>query len=168
MKPRDNKTEKQATACEPDNELLEILGGNAAALEGIFSKEKIRATQQMIDDAKLAFFTQAQGDMDTIGALTANKEFIGKYDALYRRIFQPLCNIKGQAEIFGFTLIACICKYLIDYCEDSALRTNLSDKDMLIITQLTKALQRSFEDRIVGSGGDIEKELEHIIHAARR
>ncbi len=141
---------------------------NADILAKIFTPEKITANHKIIDEATRSFFDLAHHDMIIIRVFTANKIAIGTHADLYQQIFQPLCNIKGHAEIFGFSLIACICKYLIDYCEQGTPHSQIPAKDMFIISKLLEALERTFREKIIGSGGDIEQELVAIIDLIRQ
>lgn len=152
----------------PADRTLRDLIGKSTALSDIFTEEKIKACQKLVDEAKSEFFNTAQDDMNTIIGLVDNKVFDDNYRELCKELFQPLSNIKGQAEVFGFSLIARICKYLIEFCEKSSDVEQTTVKDIFIITKLVEALQKSFSAKIIDSGGVLEKELVLIIEQVLR
>lgn len=154
-------------AYEPDQTLRQLIG-KSTILADIFTKEKIAACQKLVDDAKSSFFDTAQPDMDTISALVKNKALTNNYQELCKQLFQPLSNIKGQAEVFGFPLITRVCKYLIEYCESSASAKSMAARDIFIITKLVEALRRAFQEKIVDAGGTIERELISVVEQARK
>jgi len=154
-------------AYSADRTLRDLLG-KSTALSDIFTQEKIKSCQKLLDKAKEGFFETAQDDMNTIVSLVGNKVFDENYQELCKELFQPLSNIKGQAELFGFSLIARICKYLIEYCEKSSDIQQTTVKDIFIITKLVEALQKSFSEKIIDAGGVIEKELILIIEQVLR
>ena len=70
--------------------------------------------------------------------------------------------------MFGFPLITRVCKYLIEYCESSASAKHMTARDIFIISKLVEALRRAFQEKIVDTGGAIEKELISVIEQARK
>jgi hypothetical protein len=153
-------------AYEPNLSLQKIIG--AASVADIFTKEKIEACQKLLDDAKSSFFDTAKDDMCTITALVSNKALVDNFEQLCSQLFEPVSNIKGQANIFGFPLISCICKYLLEYCADGTSGAPVTARDVFIINRLVEALDRAFSEKIVDAGGAIEKELIAVIEQARK
>lgn len=152
-------------AIEPDYSLKSLIG-KSVALTDIFTKEKIERCQKIVDDAKASFFDTSAKDMAVISKVTSG-EMIKDPKALCTMLFQPVSNIKGQAEAFGFPLITRVCKYLIKYCEKSAGQAKpFSKKDEFIILKLVEALEHAFNNKIMDTGGAIEKELISIIELA--
>lgn len=156
-----------AFAYEPDRSLRDLIGKDTV-LSDIFTKEKIENCQKLVDEAKKSFFDTSQKDMDTITSLIAKKEFATNYLELCNLLFQPINNIKGQAELFGYSLIARVCKYLIEYCEESKSNKNMSAKDVFVVGKLVEALVRAFNEKIIDSGGVLEKELMTVVEMARK
>src|SRR5579872_3177179 len=138
-------------AYEPDQTLRELIG-QSTLLSDIFTEEKIEACQKRVDAARISFFTASQRDMEAIDKVAKSKALTDNCEEACREIFQPVSNIKGQAEVFGFSLIARICRYLIEYCESNPSRKSLTARDMFIVTKLIEALRRAFrsEERRVG------------------
>ncbi len=154
-------------AYAPDQSLRELIG-KSTALTDIFTQEKIAACQKLVDDAKGSFFDTVQPDIDIISNLAADKAFADDYQELCKRLFQPVSNIKGQADAFGFSLIARVCKYLIEYCDSSPSAKRMTAKDIFIITKLVEALRTAFQERIMDAGGAMERELVSIIELVRK
>jgi hypothetical protein len=152
-------------AYEPDTRLKELVG--AMSVAELFTKEKIAACQKKLDTAKESFFETAKPDMAAIDALAKGSGASAQeYQNLCRGIIIPVHNIKGQAEMYGFSLIARICQYLREYCPQGA--ANISDKDRVIIARLAEALQQAFYGKVADLTGAIEKELISIITPARK
>ncbi len=153
---------------EPEPALRTLIG-KFIHLSDIFTQEKIDACQKLIDDAKALFFEISLPDIAIItNDLIKGKSSSNNRQEICKILFQPVSNIKGQAEIFGFPLIARICNYLIEYCEESYHSQNMTMKDIFIITKLEEALLRAFHQKIVDSDGAMEKELVSIIEQARK
>jgi len=161
-----DKEQPEIIAYEADQSLRKMVG-KTTVLTDIFTKDKIAASQKLIDEAKDSFFDRAKPDMDAISELVKDKAAAENYQELCRHLFQPVCNIKSQADIFGFPLISCVCKYLIEYSEASAKKA-MTAKDIFLIGKLVEALQRAFKNKIVDAGGAIEKELVSLVEQARK
>jgi hypothetical protein len=164
----ENSDETNVTyAYMPDPSLKELIG-KCTLLADIFTSEKIAACQKLINDARNSFFNSAVADMHVIKSASQKHHSVGDYKSLCRILYQPVCNIKGQAEAFGFSMIGRVCKYLIEYCEGKHFGNGTVAKDMFIMTKLVEALERAFEEKIVDSGGAIERELIAIVELARK
>ncbi|MGE0755052.1 MAG: hypothetical protein AB7L92_07840 [Alphaproteobacteria bacterium] len=160
-------TPGSATAIQPDTSMKGILG-DKKALGQIFSKEKMENCQKIVEEAKVSFFDVVAGDMIKIEELSSTQLTEESYRAFYEQLFQPLSNIKGQAEIFGFKLVANICKYLMEYSEQNVKRQQISKSEIFITTQLVKALRHCFNEQITDKDGKLEKQLAEIKNMAKR
>lgn len=151
-----------AYAHEPDFSLKELIG-KSVLLSDVFTPEKIGVCQKLIDESKNNFFINTEPEIKVIVTSVKNPAFAAHYQEWCRRIFPLVANIKGQADIFGFSLIARIAKYLLDYCDDKSSARRLSRRDLFVIAKLVEALNRCFEEKILDAGGKIEKELVSVI-----
>jgi len=142
---------------------LKSLIGESALLAAIFSPEKIAACQKLVEDAQNNFFFTSRADMEAIDSLEKDATLVENYPEFCKRIFQPLSNIKGQADAFGFSLIRRLCHYLLEYCESAAPSNRMSSMDRFITTKLIEALRRAFQERMTDAGGAIETELVAVI-----
>lgn len=161
-----SKPNNAPIAYEPDRSLRDLIGQDVS-LTDIFTKEKIANCQKMVDEAKGSFFENSKQDVLAVIALSKKKELQKNFPEFCSRLFQPICNIKGQAELFGFSLIAQVCRYLLEYCENSNSST-MTSKDVLIVDKLVEALARAYDDKIIDAGGALESELKSIVELARK
>lgn len=157
-----NESLPKVYAYEPDYSLRKIIG-QSTILADIFSKDRIAACQNVLDEAKASFFETSLSDIHQIGMLLLDKTAdTTQYQQRCQQALAPLHNIKIQAEIFGFSLIARICQYLREYCEKSALK-QFTGRDMYIVMRLVEALNRAFHERISDTSGQLETELASVI-----
>ncbi len=150
-------------AYAPDYALRKLIG--PMPLSDIFTPEKIAACQKILDDAKASFFETSSADMEFIRVMLNGSD--ENHQQGFRQLFEPLANIKGQADVFGFPLISSLCKYLIEYTEEGAEQAVLAAKNQLIIQRLSEALQKAFDERVVDAGGALERELIDAVKHAR-
>lgn len=167
MSPKAESDPNVVYAYEPDRSLSDLVG-RSTVLTDIFTKEKIAACQKLVEDAKSSFFETSREDMLAIEKLAKSKVLEKDYQEFCKQLFHPATHIKGQAEVFGFSLISKVCKYLIDYCEESASVQRVTARDVIIIGKLVEALQKAFNEKIVDTGGALEKELVSIVELARK
>lgn len=166
MTPSDKDKAKQEVVVRGADSRMQGIIGNTRSLGKVFTKEKIANCQKMVDTARDSFFDSAKDDMITIEKLSENKIKGETFKKFYEELFQPLSNIKGQADIFHFPLIADICKYLMSYSQRSNSSKEITDKDLFIITQLVKALRHCFNEKITDKDGKLEKQLAELMKEA--
>ncbi len=149
-------------AYEPDKTLRKLIGENVP-IANIFTAEKILECQKIVDEAKLSFFETSQVDIDSINKIVCDPVYAENYLESCKQIHKPVCNIKGQADIFGFKLISDLCKHLIEYCQAALSHDNFTGKEAKLVLKLANALEKAFKERITGSGGAVEKELIKLV-----
>ncbi len=163
----DSPKQNQPVAYEADQSIRKMLG-DSTPLNQIFTPEKIAACENHIKEAQLNFFDITKNDMDIIAQKINATKLEGNLKTLYADIFKPLSNIKGQAEVFAFPLIKTICKYLMDYCEQSRSGKSLTPTESFVVEKLFQALDHCLKQHITDHDGALEKELESIIAASKK
>jgi hypothetical protein len=148
------------TAVGPDRTIRELIGTDIK-LTDVFTKEKIEACQKTIDDGRNAFFNVAHNDLAGLEVLM--KEQAAMPDkASFEDIAARAANIKGHAELFGFTLIAAIVSHILDACEPGS---RLPVVRFRLITDLTKLLRIAITEEIKDERGTLGRELRMSLQA---
>jgi hypothetical protein len=155
-KPATHDDSNVIKAYEPDFALKKLIGKDVVLAE-VFTPEKIQACQKLVDDASASFFTNAQGDLikveQAIHAFAKSKK--GK-DVFFEDVGHAISNLKGQAEMFGFSLITKICVQIIEWCKSTQ---DPVDIRFSLIKELFSALQLAIHHSITDDGGEIGKTL---------
>ncbi|MGB4102418.1 MAG: hypothetical protein WBK91_11000 [Alphaproteobacteria bacterium] len=143
-------------AYEPFSEIRNLIGEDVV-LKDVFTEDRIQACARLIDQAKNTFFEITNTELNMLAQLAAapviqedeSKSFIAG-------IVARADNIKGQAEILGFTLIARICMQISAVCHASRQRY---DVKLLLITRMVDTLRLAYKQKITDEGGVIGKEI---------
>lgn len=141
---------------EPNHSLKKMIGEDVE-LTSIFTTEKIKRCQTIIDEAKAGFFDTVRGDMARLEtAMARAQELESRPQEFYNIILVPTQNIKGQALAFGFPLITRICGYIVGYCSSSKQTTHIAQQ---LIRKLLEALHFAVQNKITDDGGAVGREL---------
>lgn len=155
MVAHDQKIEKDDVIMEDPNFLLRDLLGPDVELRKIFTPEKIKDCQKLIDEARDEFF------LDEIKKVAEIKKIalLGDENALKSIVFLGQ-DLKSQARLFGFGFIANICTQIIFYAEtnEKSFPARLN-----IISKFLDALEHAMKHRLKDETGQLEKNLMSIL-----
>lgn len=143
-------------AFEPYSEVRQLIG-NEVKLNEIFTEDRIQACAKLISVARNAFFDITSSEMNMLERLAAaphvNEDETANFIA---GIAAHANNIKGQAEMLGFTLITRICTHLAKACHTS--NQSYAVKRLLII-KMAETLRQAYKLKITDDGGPVGKEI---------
>lgn len=151
----------------PDLSLI-ALAKDALPLSNFFTVEKIAACQRFIEEARNNFFVISAADIECMRAIVENASFFTDYPGFYHKISQPLGNIKGQADAFGYLFISRLCEYLFEYCEALLSVPERNQKDLNTLIKLFEALQHAFDHKMVDTNHALELQLNITIELIRK
>lgn len=138
---------------ETENVLQKKIG-NDFSLDQIFSPERIKKCQNVIDQAKASFFETAKNDLESLLSMS-------RFSSLPLNKMATLSeNIKGQARIFGFSFISAVCDYITDVCMASTIE---EEKKKFLLKKLIEVLEISFKEKITDEGGALNFDLSKIM-----
>jgi len=144
----------EVIAYEPDRTIRELIGTDIE-LTQIFTPEKIAACQKTIDSARDTFFDVAGMDLAKLEAFVQNPAAAAN-TAAFDDIAALAGNIKGHAELFGYSLVAAIGTHIVDHCEPGA-RT--PEVRLRLIADLVKMLHIAIKQKISDARGALGREL---------
>jgi hypothetical protein len=163
-KPEDKSDIPYAT---PPNQTIRKKIGQGVQLHNIFTPEKIKECQEIVDKACANFSKEALDNLAIIeleytkvaGNIANSKPYI---DNICKMVFA----LKGQAEALGFTLGYEVAKSLHDYL----LRPFRSDQEsLLVVRKHLDILETVLRENILGEGGAMGRELlEHLAKLIRK
>lgn len=141
---------------EPDFALRKLLGPDLD-LRKVFTPEKIKDCQRIIDDARDEFFT------DEIKKVLEIKKLVQlKDEKFFMQISIIGQDLKSQARLFGFGFIANICSQIIFYAETD---TKSLTARLAIISKFVDALDHAMKNRLKDETGQLEKNLMSIVNS---
>ncbi|MDD5586103.1 MAG: hypothetical protein PHY92_03985 [Alphaproteobacteria bacterium] len=143
-------------AYEPNYAVKKLIGEDVN-IRDIITPEKIKECQKLVDDASASYFTNAHADMDKMGrAINGLVKAKKPNESYFHEVGQIGNNLKGQAELFGFTLVTKICVQIMECCKAShePFNTRLS-----LIKELYAALNLCINRSIKDDGGEAGKSL---------
>lgn len=142
------------TAIEPDQTLKKIIGENVD-LKTVFTPEKIKACQKLIDDARNEFF---DNELPKIGQI---RDFLKETDeSSFHKIEYIINDMRSQAKIFGFPFIVLACNHVISFCDDY---TKKPETRKLIISKFVDLLYIALRNKVRDEGGGLEKEMAKLL-----
>lgn len=155
-------------AYEPYSEIRKLIGDDVVLSE-IFTEDRIQACAKLISIARNTFFDITATELNMLERL-AMAPVVAEDESrnFIAGIVVHAGNIKGQAEILGFTLIARICGQIAQACHVTHQR---QDVKRMLITKMVETLRLAYKQKITDEGGAIGQEilaqLERILGAAR-
>jgi len=156
MADKPSQTHTGPIAYEPDQTLREIIGKDTKLSE-IFTPERIQACQKTIADARDSFFTVAEGDIVKLEKLASDHVMAPDIsDDIFEDVSMLAGNIKGHADLFGFTLVSAIGKHIISFCE---LKVRSPSTRFRVIADLIKMQRVAFNHKVMDERGALAKEL---------
>jgi len=157
-KPEDKSDIPYAT---PPNQTIRKKIGQSVQLHSIFTPEKIKDCQEIVDKACDNFSEEALNNLAVIELeYTKAVANIANSKSYIKNIANMVFALKGQAETLGFTLGYEVAKSLHDYI----LRSFKGDKEsLLVIRKHLDILETVLKENIRGDGGAMGSELlEHL------
>src|SRR5579863_10026009 len=111
------KADDAVVAFEPEQVLRELIGQDTRLAE-IFTKERIEECQNAINEARGTFFDVANEELTKLETLIKKQNADDQVsEAVFEDIATEAANLRGHAEMFGFTLIGTICNHVIEHSE---------------------------------------------------
>lgn len=155
-------------AYEPFSEIRQLIGADVV-LSDIFTEDRIQACARLIDLARNTFFEITNTELNMLerlaGAPVVREDESRNFIA---GIVVHANNIKGQAEILGFTLIARICAQIALACHATHQQQDIK---RILITKMVETLRLAYKQKITDEGGAVGKEilaqLDRILGAQR-
>lgn len=141
-------------AFEPDFALKKIIGEDVD-ISKIFTPERIKACQDIIDNARSEFFEEEKPRVLELKTIVQ-----GGNEKNLPQILAICKEIKSQAKIFGFSFIADLCTQIITFAE---LETRPVKVRFQVIAKFTDALVIAVLNKMKDEGGVLEKELDKIV-----
>ena len=139
-------------AYRPDYSLKKSIGVEVP-LSDIFTAEKIASGNRIIEIGRNCFFMEAKEEIKKLLAvISPDAEVTGALPA----VTIIAANLKGEVEMYGFSLIQKICSRMMETCNDMREKT---DTKLAAIRNLTQALSFSVENKIRDDGGEAGKAL---------
>jgi len=149
-----NTADHYVLALPPDKSLKKMIGEHVN-LGDLFTPEKIKACQKLIDMARDEFFEEEKPKVEQMRhILKANNQ------KALSDIEKMIQDIKGQARIFGFSFIVLVCNHILDFADD---QTKSIERRILIIARFVDVLFIAMSHKIKDDGGALEKELKIIL-----
>lgn len=142
------------TAFEPDRSLQKIIGEDVD-LNTIFTPEKIKACQKIIDEARNEFFDNELPKIDLIRSFLRRGN-----DTSFQQIEFIVNDMRSQARIFGFPFIALACSHIVSFCDDY---TKKAETRRLIISKFVDLLYIALRNKVRDEGGGLEKEIARLL-----
>lgn len=150
-----NQTES-VLAYEPHSEIRQLIG-NEVVLREIFTEEKIQACAKLISTARDSFFDVTLTELNMLERLAMAPVVEESEGANFiSGIIAHANNIRGQADMLGFTLVTRICTQMAVTC--LALHQGQEAKRFLI-SKMVEILRLAFKQKITDDGGAIGKEI---------
>lgn len=154
------ESDDNVIAVAPDQTIRELIGKDVK-LTDIFTKERIEACQKTIDDARTVFFDVADVELTKLEELLKDRP-VAPEDSVFESIATCAANIKGHAELFGYTLVAAIASYIADACEPGP---RAPDVRFRLIADLVKLLHIAVREKISDERGALGRELRASLQA---
>lgn len=137
--------------------------GDAAALRSIFSPERVRAGQKVIEDTKDHYFDNLEETLAVFQAASAG-------DMEPQRIYDATKSLKAQAEGLGFTFLMEVSNSLYKFLQKKMEASSVSfDKDDNVVVQKhSEAIVAALENRERGKGGMVESSVLSSLELLKR
>lgn len=142
------------TAHEPDYALRKLIGEDVD-IRKIFTAEKIKQCQKIIDTARDDFFEEEKPCVAELRMLVQAGD-----ETKFSQIASICTDIRGQARIFGFSFIADLCAQIVTFAE---LQSRPAKVRFQVISKFVDALQVAVHHKMHDEGGVLEKELNKIV-----
>lgn len=133
---------------------LKRVMGNDATL-GEMDGADVQACQVILDHASRLFFDRAAEDVVALEALVAQMESL-ENAVLFEKVGKCAHNLRGQAEILGFTLITTITRQLAESIENAQIP---SIKKRQLTARITQLLRVAFDGKIRDAGGPMGEQV---------
>jgi len=146
------KKDDSVTHYEAYSAIRDIIGN--IPLSQIFTKDKIKACQKIIDTEKDNFFNNAEKELELVDKIF--KKAKGKAHEYLQEIIPHISSIKSHSEALGFSLITEICSYIIENYDSKKIDP---EKRVKILSTLFEGLKIAFHKKIKDDGGKTGKEL---------
>lgn len=135
---------------EPDFALRKIIGDDVDIMQ-IFTPEKIRLCQDIIDKARDDFFEDEKPRVLELKKIIAQSNIHN-----LSKIVAVCSEVRCQARIFGFSFIAGLCEQMITFANADSKPPKVR---YMIISKLGDALVVAMLNRLKDEGGILQKEL---------
>ncbi len=164
MSTADQNNAGSVIAYEPYSEIRKVIGQDIP-LTSIFTPERIQAAAQVIKTAREKFFEITETELkmleNLVGATVVHAD---EYIAFSDGVAAHAINIKGQAEILGYTLIARITTKISAYCNSSQHPQKVRDA---LLKKMVETLRLAYQQRIMDEGGPAGKEILGILESLK-
>ena len=148
-------------AYEPNSTITEALEGGFEMRQHL-TPSRVEACQGIIDEAAKAFFEHGFEDVLALEMLLRETGETTVDDAFFLAVQGHAHNVRGQAQILGFTLITRISGHMIDSIE---LAQVTDAKKYQLVRRITEVLRLAFTDKIQDAGGPKGMELLALLEA---
>ncbi|MGE3623042.1 MAG: hypothetical protein AB7H77_04095 [Bdellovibrionales bacterium] len=145
----------ETLAYEPDRTMRELIGENIDLRQEIFTPERIAAGQKTVNDARAGFFEMAEKELAHLENIVSTGATLDD-EALFDSISRSALNVKGQAEMTGYRLVASIAAFIAAYCDTE---DNSPQARRLIIADLVRLLGIAIHEKIADNNGAIAQKL---------
>lgn len=146
---------------EPYSEIRKIIGDDVV-LSDIFTADRILACAKLIETARETFFEITEPELsflERIVVTPVSKE--EEYDKLNAGIAMHARNIKGQAEMLGYSLIGRICGHIDAYCGTAHHAQKLKST---LLVKMVETLRLAYRRKITDEGGVIGQKILASLH----
>lgn len=142
-----NKGANAVEVRNADFALQQKIGGRGA-LGTLFTPERIRAGQQVIEDFKSSYFEDLSSYIAELHAAAS-----GEIDR--ELLMSSIKSLKGQAESLGFEFILQVYQPMYEHL---ASKEEYDDHDLLLIKKHAEAILAGVRKKERGKGGMVEEE----------
>lgn len=122
--------------------------------------ESERFCQSILNDAGQLFFEQSHEDVLGLERLLANTPLHAVEEDFFTRARDHAYNLRGQAQLLGFTLITQIAGHMIACITHEELPQGIKYQ---LVRRITETLRLAFLQRIQDAGGPEGKELLAVV-----
>lgn len=147
----------ESYAAEADFLLQRRIGGRGA-LGKLFTAERVRGAQQLIEEFKNNYFEDISGHLAELHAAT-----LGEIDR--EPLLESVKSIKCNAEALGFDFILQVCQPLYAFLGS---RKEYSENDVLLIQKHAEAILAGARRKERGKGGKVEDETLRSLELLRK
>ncbi len=132
---------------EPNFELQKKVGGKGA-LGKLFTAERVRGAQQVIEDFKTTYFEDISAHLAELHAAASGEIDRGP-------LLESVKALKGHAETLGFDFILQVCQPLYAFLSE---RETFSATDTVLIQKHAEAILAGVRKKERGKGGKVEQD----------
>jgi hypothetical protein len=141
--------------------------GDATALRSIFSPQRVRAGQKVIENTKDHYFDNLQETIEVFKAAS-----LGTVEP--QQIYDSTKSLKAQAEGLGFTFLMEVSNSLYKFLQkkddasSGSFNATFDKDDIIVVRKHSEAIVAALENRERGKGGMVESSVLSSLELLKR